>query len=128
MATLRDRILRQSSPIAKDPALFRTFAFALDELEVALVVPLRAGSPHRDVMDVLIWLWAVSDTLVPLLKQDQPEAIVVFAHFCVLLKHHEAVWWLRGWGDHLIRRAYEVLDEKHRDWIRWPVEEVGIIL
>ncbi|EDO65355.2 hypothetical protein GE21DRAFT_9537 [Neurospora crassa] len=76
-----------------------------------------------DVLDAMLWLWAVSDSLVPLLKiHPTQEAVAIFAHFGILLKHHERQWWLQGWGDHLIMRAKDILDEEHRGWIRWPLE------
>lgn len=75
-----------------------------------------------DVLDAMLWLWAVSDSLVPLLKIPTQEAVAIFAHFGILLKHHERQWWLQGWGDHLIMRAKDILDEEHAGWIRWPLE------
>ncbi|KAK3343262.1 hypothetical protein B0H65DRAFT_590158 [Neurospora tetraspora] len=74
-----------------------------------------------DVLDAMLWLWAVSDSLVPLLKIPTQEAVAIFAHFGILLKHHERQWWLQGWGDHLILRAKDILDEEHRGWISWPL-------
>ncbi|KAL2023299.1 hypothetical protein VTK56DRAFT_3037 [Thermocarpiscus australiensis] len=122
LAPLRARIYAAVS----DPALLRTYAHALDELEVALVVRQDPGAP-RDVLDAMVWLWEVSDSLVPLLKVPTQEAVAIFAHFCVLLKHHESHWWLQGWGDHLMLRAHEILDEAHREWIAWPIREMGWI-
>ncbi|KAK3401385.1 hypothetical protein B0T20DRAFT_114022 [Sordaria brevicollis] len=77
--------------------------------------------PGGDVLDAMLWLWAVSDSLVPLLKIPTQEAVAIFAHFGILLKHHERQWWLQGWGDHLILRAKDILDEEHRGWIEWPL-------
>ncbi|KAK0707053.1 hypothetical protein B0T26DRAFT_744085 [Lasiosphaeria miniovina] len=56
----------------------------------------RAAGAPRDVLDAMLWLWEVSDSLVPLLKGPEPaqEAVAIFAHFCILLRHHESVWWL----------------------------------
>ncbi|KAK1777211.1 hypothetical protein QBC45DRAFT_331258 [Copromyces sp. CBS 386.78] len=80
------------------------------------------GGPGGDVLDAMLWLWAVSDSLVPLLKIPTQEAVAIFAHFGILLKHHERQWWLQGWGDHLILRAKDILDEEHQGWISWPLE------
>lgn len=107
-----------------DADLLATYAHALDELELALVVRHDPTAP-RDVLDAMVWLWTVSDSLVPLLRVPTQEAVAIFAHFCVLLKHHESHWWLQGWGDHLMLRAHEILDEEHRRWIEWPMREVG---
>lgn len=109
-----------------------TYAHALDELEIALVAAAAAARQEddqaapRDVLDAMVWLWQVSDSLVPLLRAPaRQEAVAIFAHFCVLLKHSESHWWLQGWADHLMARAHEVLDAEHREWIEWPMREMG---
>jgi hypothetical protein len=120
LAPLRARI----SASVSDPDLLKTYSHALDELELALVVRQDPSAP-RDVLDAMVWLWEVSDSLVPLLKVPAQEAVAIFAYFCVLLKHHESHWWLQGWADHLMVRAHEILDEEHRGWIEWPMREMG---
>ncbi|KAK4653535.1 hypothetical protein QC762_507810 [Podospora pseudocomata] len=108
-----------------------TYIHALDELELSLVIITReqngeGAEEEKDVLDAMLWLWEVSDSLVPLLKIPTPEAVAIFAHFCILWKHHERTWWLQGWGDHLVERAHEILDEEHREWIEWPMRVVGL--
>ncbi len=150
VSLLRHRILTT----VMSPSLLATYTHAVDELALALVSRQDKEMP-RDVMDAMLWLWVVSDSLVPLLKsgsngggqgssgdpgrngdamegvveegrtEPAQEAVAIFAHFCILLKHHESHWWLQGWADHLIARAYEILDEEHRIWIEWPMREVG---
>ena len=120
LAPLRARI----TAAVTSPSLLQTYTHALDELELALVASQDKNSP-RDVLDAMVWLWAVSDEFVPLLRVPSQEAVAIFAHFCVLLKHHESHWWLKGWGDHVMGRAREILDEEHREWIAWPVREMG---
>ncbi|SPQ25624.1 b066da8a-2a37-4e81-8fb9-239addd9fe2f [Thermothielavioides terrestris] len=104
--------------------LLHTYTHAVDELELALVAQRDPAAP-RDVLDAMVWLWEVSDSLVPLLRVPTQEAVAIFAHFCVLLKHHESHWWLQGWADHIMARAHEILDAEHREWIEWPIREIG---
>lgn len=137
-APLRElrRRVAGSAAVAADAALGHTYAHALDELELALGARQRqrrqeegdAGAP-RDVLDAMLWLWEVSDSLVPLLKGPAPaqEAVAIFAHFCILLRHHESVWWLQGWAHHLVSSAYDILDPDHRPWIDWPMREMGLL-
>ncbi|KAK3314091.1 hypothetical protein B0H66DRAFT_567739 [Apodospora peruviana] len=111
-------------------SLMATYTHALDELELAFVANRDCNSdapPPRDVLDAMLWLWEVSDSLVPLLKVPTQEAVAIFAHFGILLKHHESsnAWWLQGWAEHLIKRAHEILDQEHREWIEWPMREMG---
>jgi hypothetical protein len=69
----------------------------------------------------------VSESLVPLLRVPTQEAVAIFAHYSVLLKHHESRWWLQGWAEHVVMRAQEILDEEHREWIEWPVRELELM-
>jgi hypothetical protein len=39
----------------------------------------------------------------------------------------DSCWWMEGWATHLIAKIYHLLDEEHRLWIRWPIEEIGWI-
>ena len=110
-----------------EPALLQTYNFAINELQTALALYSEPGSSSRDILDAMIWLFRVSGDLVPLLKVPTQEAVAIFAHYGLLLKRHEREWWLQGWGDHLISRAYELLDEEHKGWIPWPMTEMGWI-
>ncbi|KAL2151751.1 hypothetical protein VTH82DRAFT_6849 [Thermothelomyces myriococcoides] len=124
LGPLRARIEEASA--SADPALRRTYAHALDELELALVGARADPGAPRDVLDAMVWLWVVSDEFVPLLRAPTrtQEAVAIFAHFGLLLRHHESHWWLQGWGDHVIARAGEILDDHHRAWIEWPLSEL----
>ncbi|EAQ91876.1 hypothetical protein CHGG_00111 [Chaetomium globosum CBS 148.51] len=104
--------------------LLKTYTHSLDELDRALVVRHDPAAP-REVLDAMVWLWVMSDEFVPLLRVPTQEAVAIFAHFCVLLKYYESHWWLQGWGEHIMMRAREILDEEHRGWIEWPLREMG---
>jgi hypothetical protein len=124
LRSLRERILATKA-VTDDPELLRTYTFAIDELDRSLLTSRDPGTP-RDVLDAMIWLWNVSDSLVPLLKVPAQEAVAIFAHFCILLRHHESQWFLQGWADYLLSRAHEILDEEHRPWIAVPMRDMGL--
>jgi hypothetical protein len=123
LAPLRARIQATVS----DAGLRGRYEYALDELEMALAVRQDPDDAHRDVLDAMVWLWMVSESLVPLLRVPTQEAVAIFAHYSVLLKHHESRWWLQGWAEHVVMRAQEILDEEHREWIEWPVRELELM-
>ncbi|RYP78453.1 hypothetical protein DL771_000638 [Monosporascus sp. 5C6A] len=77
------------------------------------------------VRSMTMWLFKVDDAFVTLLRHGDREALCVLAFLCVLLERLDNRWWMKGWGIHLIKRIYSVLDEGYRLWIRWPVEEIG---
>ncbi|KAK1769385.1 hypothetical protein QBC33DRAFT_533237 [Phialemonium atrogriseum] len=84
-----------------------------------------AAAVEVETTDVFMWIYRVADSFLPFLRVPTQEAIAIFAHFCVLFKRIRNQWWLEGWADHLISKAYGLLDEEHRLWIRWPIEEMG---
>ncbi|KAL4404549.1 hypothetical protein CABS03_14344 [Colletotrichum abscissum] len=123
LESLRKRV--SSSNIDKE--LLRIHNLAIDELGYPLSLALHSGGRGMDIMDMFIWKYFVSDEFLPLLKEPRAnqEAIVIYAHFCVVLKRLESQWWLQGWSIHLISQAWELLDESHKPWIQWPMEELG---
>ncbi len=67
----------------------------------------------------------MDDGFIEMLDQRSPPALVIFAHFVVLLKYLGSCWWMQGWSTHLLQEIWSLLDQEHRVWIRWPIEEIG---
>lgn len=74
---------------------------------------------------VYYWLYCMENDFLDLIVQRRPLALVVFAHFVVLLRVLSGCWWMQGWTTHLMQEIWELLDEDHRLWICWPIEELG---
>ena len=77
---------------------------------------------------MFIWLFRILDEYVQLLNQRRQEALVVFAFFCVILKRFDHIWYMSGWSTHILGNIWYMLDEQHRLWIQWPMEETGLVL
>ncbi|KZL79769.1 c6 zinc finger protein [Colletotrichum incanum] len=123
LESLRQRV--NDSNVDED--LLRIYNLAIDELRHPMSLALHEGGRGMDILDIFIWKYFVSDEFLPLLKTPgaNQEAIVIYAHFCIVLKKLESQWWLQGWAMHLISQAWELLDETHKPWIQWPMEELG---
>ncbi|KIH91171.1 hypothetical protein SPBR_01606 [Sporothrix brasiliensis 5110] len=74
---------------------------------------------------VYYWLYCMDDDFLDLIMRRRPLALVVFAHFVVLLRVLSSCWWMQGWTTHLMQEIWGLLDEDHRLWICWPIEELG---
>ncbi|KAM0667074.1 hypothetical protein ACQRIU_004929 [Beauveria bassiana] len=109
-----------------DSEALRIYKYAIKELRMVAMVFLKES--QADITDAFTWIYLVLDDFLPLLKVPTQEAIAIFSYFCVLLKKLDMHWWIRGWGDRLIRRAHDMLDSEHKSWIAWPVEEIGCVL
>jgi hypothetical protein len=124
LSDLRSRIM--SSPeVIRDPELGRTYDSAIDDLCAGLTTFSRPDYRPVDITDAFVWRFLHSEAFVPLLRAQKQEAVAILAHFCILLGKMESQWWLQGWGTHLLSRAWEILDQDHRLWIQWPIEELG---
>jgi len=77
--------------------------------------------------DAFTWVHRVSKEYLFQLKEQTQEALCIFAFFCVLLHQRNSLWWYEGWSTHLMRQIGLLLNEEHRWWIRWPVEQVGLV-
>ncbi|UKZ94598.1 uncharacterized protein TrAFT101_009459 [Trichoderma asperellum] len=74
---------------------------------------------------IYAWLYRMDHGFIELLVRRDSLALVIFAHFCVLIKFLSGCWWMYGWSTHLLQEIWDLLDEEHRLWIRWPIEEIG---
>ncbi|SPO07403.1 uncharacterized protein DNG_10097 [Cephalotrichum gorgonifer] len=120
LSDLRDVIMQR--PLAED--LKTAYANSIKEL-MSTFGQLQQNTPAFELVDAFIWLAMVADDLLPLLQVQTLESVAIFAFFCVLLKKLDSHWWVQGWGQQLIARAYSLLDDESRLWIRWPIEEIG---
>ncbi|KAL1869600.1 hypothetical protein Daus18300_005454 [Diaporthe australafricana] len=110
-----------------DAGLREIYFKAIEELKKSFSVFDNVAGRTCDLTDVFVWVFEVSDDLLPLLKEPTQEAVVLVSFFAVLLKRLDRHWWLQGWADHLIAKSYSLLDGEHRLWIQWPMQEIGYV-
>jgi hypothetical protein len=124
LADLRHHI--NVAPIDSDH--LQIYIAAIDELEKSYTVVFNYSSPKDVSFEILLtWLYHFPPEYLLLLKDHTQEALVIFAYGCTLLNRLNFCWWMEGWAVHLIERLYRSLDQEHRLWIQWPVEEIGWI-
>lgn len=109
----------------EDPIELKCYADAIDDLGKSFATILEVGSPNCETADIFIWLLRISDQFLNQLKQRTPEALVIFGYYCVILKELEWAWWMQGFSIHMIRAIYLHLDEEHRCWLQWPMQQLG---
>lgn len=95
---------------------------ALDELRRVFVLP-QSPSRSKTMIAIHVWPGTVSERFVQLIHQRQPEALVVLAHYCVLLKRVDSCWWLKGVGTRLLEAIDEELVSNWRQWIQWALDQ-----
>jgi hypothetical protein len=73
---------------------------------------------------IFSWLYTLPDLFLADAQQRRPAALVVFAFFTVLLKQLDAAWFIREWPEHIMTSIFSNLDEYHRGYVQWPMEQI----
>jgi len=87
----------------------------------------ESRSSQASPLTAFIWLYLVSGEFLACLQRRDQVALVVMAHFCVLLNDLRGFWAVEGWVGHLMGEIYGGLGEEWRGWIGWPMGEIGWI-
>ena len=69
------------------------------------------------------WLYKLPGVFLMDVQQRKPAALVVFAFFAVLLKQLDPAWFIRQWPEHIMDGIFHNLDQDHRIYVQWPVEQ-----
>jgi hypothetical protein len=75
---------------------------------------------------VQIWPARIPLEFLDLLRAREPAALVLLAHYCILLGSLEESWYMGGFRKRLLERIYWQLDEEWRRWLDWPFAECGL--
>ncbi|KAH7067641.1 hypothetical protein BKA63DRAFT_121959 [Paraphoma chrysanthemicola] len=73
------------------------------------------------------WLYKLSDAFLDRLQAHDSIALVIYAHFVVLMHEMERFWYLKGWTHHVMSGIFAALATEHIAWIRWPMAKIGWI-
>ncbi|KAI5291572.1 hypothetical protein KEM52_000124 [Ascosphaera acerosa] len=75
---------------------------------------------------VFRWPMIIPESYFDFVRYRRPGALIILAHYSVILHKIDYCWWAEGWGAHLLETIYRSLDEHWRPLIRWPVERIGL--
>ena len=93
--------------------LFTSIAFLTD----------NAGDPQQMR---LIWGWGneVDAVFLDMCSARHPVALVILAHYGVLMNLKVGLWHLRSWPAALLKHIDTILDEEWREELRWPAQMI----
>ena len=106
-----------------EAAVYRKTLFALRQSFAVLSAP---GENVGVKTSVHWWIETVPQEFLELLGQYEPIALILLAHFAVLLKRGEGCWYMRGGGERILVTVRDSLDDMWIDWIQWPLDTVGV--
>ncbi|CAG8984282.1 hypothetical protein HYALB_00010707 [Hymenoscyphus albidus] len=88
---------------------------------------MQAMGENATTWDIIrIWLMRIPVPFTDLLKIYDPGALILLAHYCIILSRVESSWYLKGRASRLLFMITRRLDEKWHRYIRWPLEEIGV--
>jgi len=107
---------------------FSSLAGAFVKLHEAFAIAEEARAESKYTLWTAVHSWPaqVPQEYLDLLKDRDPIALILLAHFCILLEPFESDWCFTGFRKRLLSRIYKKLDPEWRQWLRWPLEEIGL--
>lgn len=72
----------------------------------------------------LLWLVLLERDFIELLKDKDPMALVIFAHFGAVCQAASTLWWAKDWDSIIVKEAHQALDHEWRPWISWPMQKI----
>lgn len=73
-----------------------------------------------------IWPMYASVEFCTLLKSWHPGALILLAHYCILLQRVESHWYFDGRATRLLSTILRHLDVRWHQYIEWPLQEIGV--
>ncbi|CAI9634031.1 unnamed protein product [Alternaria burnsii] len=74
------------------------------------------------------WVTRVPREYIQLVEAQDRDALVILAHFAVLLIRTNSVWWLEGLGTNFVRAVAVALGSASRKLIEWPAHHAAVSL
>lgn len=84
-----------------------------------LVTSSAIDSEMDDILVVYAWPVHVPQTFLDMLKEERPEALVLLAHYSLLLNRVDQLWYMQGMGKRLLETVRGKIGGEWGGWIAW---------
>jgi hypothetical protein len=101
------------------------YDIAIRHLSRCFYTAYRRPGQMCEISNVLIWPSMLPQVFMHLLAEQQPEALIILAHYCVLLNRLEKYWWIEGCAQHFLQFIDESLADEWKHWLSWAIVMVG---
>jgi hypothetical protein len=101
---------------------------ALNSLRKLLAM---ASTPNQTISTKTLtfsWPMQVTERYLLLVNQRKPQALLVLAHYCVMLKMVESFWFMKGCALEILKQCIQNLPTEWHRYVQWPMTVVGIEL
>jgi hypothetical protein len=74
---------------------------------------------------IIAWTVLMPHRFCEMVEKRFPQALVLIAIYCILLKRVDEFWWMRGKAEGLFEAVQKELpDRSWNKWLEWPAEQV----
>ncbi|OJI98913.1 hypothetical protein ASPVEDRAFT_50496 [Aspergillus versicolor CBS 583.65] len=73
------------------------------------------------------WTFRLPNTMITKLEEREPIALIVLAHWAILLRYMRDSWFMERWDHHIVMGIKACLPEAYHAWIEWPEEIVAYL-
>ncbi|KAF1995601.1 hypothetical protein P154DRAFT_340136 [Amniculicola lignicola CBS 123094] len=105
------------------PDISEAYNYAIRMLEVLFKIAARQLNRPSSSL-ARIWVHHLSPRFMELLSERQPGALIIFAHYAVLLQRCEPQWFLSGCAEQIVHIADSFVPSEWKDWLDWPREQI----
>lgn len=102
----------------------KTYDSAIGHLSNALK-QLMNGEPSVFAFSWSVW---IPVEFLGLLEARRPFALVILAHYAVILHHLRDLWWMGDWGTRILEEIGDLLGPEWQQLINWPIDATGCFL
>lgn len=99
------------------------YSEAIDQLDLCLQYTTQGSDPG---IAGLLWILKFPSEYLALLERRDPLALIVLAHYCVVMYHLRERWWMSDWGVRGLHEICELLGREGPRTISWAIDAVGV--
>ena len=108
------------------PEAVDAYRLALATLR-ACFVRMNNRVPYEcEVSITFLWPVIIPQGYLTLLNMRRPEALIILAHYCIILHHLDDYWWMSGWARHIVDNIDREIPDDWRYWIQWPKSVITV--
>ncbi|KAF1993790.1 hypothetical protein P154DRAFT_57256 [Amniculicola lignicola CBS 123094] len=73
------------------------------------------------------WAVMLDREFLVLLAAHNPVAIIIVAHYAILVSQARYAWWASGWPERILNTSKLLLDSRpeYRQWLEWPIQQIS---
>ncbi|KAL3469140.1 hypothetical protein BJX99DRAFT_242010 [Aspergillus californicus] len=104
------------------PELTEVYQQAVQSLQSCINVTNANNVHHPAINGLISWPVLIQLEFSDHLEMRRPEAMVILAHYAVLLHRYRDSWLLGNSGAFIIEEVTRCLGKEWEEWLQWPIE------